>query len=93
MEDFAGLWLLLNEQSGKFLFWVNRFENKKWGFTKPKIVSPKSESLNFMVEYFGEIETKFESYFASLIYKGPRWVGIMKKNEGRKSCDPLPFLH
>ena len=32
-----------------------------------------------MVEYFGEIETKFESYFASLIYKGPRWVGIMKK--------------
>ena len=44
MEDFAGLWLLLNEQLGKFLFWVNRFEEKKWGFTRSKIVSPKSES-------------------------------------------------
>ena len=42
----------------------------------------ESNFSNFVIEYLGEMETKFENTLAYLsIYQGSRWVRIMKKTE------------
>ena len=46
-----------------------------------------------MIEYLNEIKTEFENTLAcyKAVYQGTRWVQIMKKTGGRKSCDTLPL--
>ena len=44
----------------------------------------------FVIEYLNKIETEFENTLACL--SGARWVQIMKKTGGQKSCDKLPLM-
>ena len=51
----------------------------------------ESNFSNFRFEYLRKKEFLRKIILACLLYQGPRWVRLKKKNRGRKSRDTAPL--